>query len=225
MDTNLTDDVKVRLGAENKVTLTDGIGIQQVNVRVPKCDPDELLPGCYEKDGAETLSSKFNLHRQYSLPFQETFAQKPEDCDIILPNIFEEEAPENSCTKPKVSISKKEIVIDQNSPTQIDITWSIKNTKLGVSYMYELEIMTNTEWLPLTEKKAPVIRIYKTDFSVSLCKLKWDLRKGDAVWHVRIRSRDSQMAYDWSDSIKILICGIRNEVHFDPNDKAGSILY
>ncbi|XP_062582520.1 uncharacterized protein LOC134244276 [Saccostrea cucullata] len=225
MDINLTDDVKVRLGAESKVTLTDGIGIQQVKVRTPKCQSEELLPGCYEKDGAENLSSKFNLHRQYSLPFQESFAQKPEDSDIILPNIFEEEVPVKLCNRPQVSISKKEIVIDENSPTQIDITWTVKDTKLGVSYVFDLEIMTNTEWTPLAEKRAPVIRMYKTDFSVSLGKIKWDLRKGDAVWHVRIRSRDSHMAYDWSDSVKILICGIKNEVHFDPNDKAGSILY
>jgi hypothetical protein len=45
METNLTDDLKVRLGGENSVTLTDGAGIQQVNVRVPKCDTKELLPG------------------------------------------------------------------------------------------------------------------------------------------------------------------------------------
>lgn len=45
METNLTDDLKVRLGGENSVTLTDGAGIQQVNVRIPKSDIEELLPG------------------------------------------------------------------------------------------------------------------------------------------------------------------------------------
>nr|XP_022337697.1 uncharacterized protein LOC111133523 [Crassostrea virginica] len=62
METNLTDDVKVRLGSsENAATLADGTGIRQVTL--PKLDSEGLLPCCYEKEDTENISPKFNLNR------------------------------------------------------------------------------------------------------------------------------------------------------------------
>lgn len=179
----------------------------------------------YQKKNAENISTKFNLHRHYSLPFQDSFAENPEDNDIILPNIFEQNAAEDFSKRPAISLSRSEIVIDSNSPTQIDITWSTENVTLGAKFLYDLEIMMDTEWEPLVQKRVTVIRLYKTDHSVSLGKVKWDLNKGDTVWHVRIRPRDNQTTYDWSDSLKIHICVSKSEGHFNPDDKAGSILY
>lgn len=107
----------------------------------------------------------------------------------------------------------------------MDIKWSVENAKLGANILFDVEIMTGTEWEFLTEKRIPVIRIYKTDQSVSLCKVKWDLNRGDTVWHVRVRPRDGDTTYDWSSSIKIEIHGAKMDTNFNHSDKTGSILY
>jgi hypothetical protein len=179
----------------------------------------------YEKNNAENISPNFNLQRNYSLPFQDSIEESLEDSDVILPNIFEQNAAEDCSNRPAISLSKPEIVVDSNSPTQIDITWSVKNVTLGAKFLFDLEIMTDTEWEPLAEKRVSVIRLYKTERSISLGKVKWDMNRGDTVWHVRIRPRDGQTTYEWSNSLKIHICVSKSEGYFSPNDKAGSILY
>lgn len=179
----------------------------------------------YRNDYAENISPKFNFNRQYSLPFQDTFKQKQDDTDFTLPKLFEQNSSEDLNKPPTVLLSKAEAIIDSNSPTQMDIKWSVENAKLGATILFDVEIMTGTEWEFLTEKRIPVIRIYKTDQSVSLCKVKWDLNRGDTVWHVRVRPRDSDTTYDWSSSIKIEIHGAKMDTNFNHNDKTGSMLY
>ncbi|XP_011453739.3 uncharacterized protein [Magallana gigas] len=223
METNLTDDLKVSLGTDDAVTFTDGAGIRQVSL--PRTDSKGHLPFCYRDDYAENISPKFNFNRQYSLPFQDTFRQKQDDTDFTLPKLFEQNSSEDLSKPPTVLLSKAEAIIDSNSPTQMDIKWSVENAKLGANILFDVEIMTGTEWEFLTEKRIPVIRIYKTDQSVSLCKVKWDLNRGDTVWHVRVRPRDSDTTYDWSSSIKIEIHGAKMDTNFNHSDKTGSILY
>lgn len=223
METNLTDDLKVCLGTEDAVTFTDGAGIRQVTL--PRTDPDGHLPFCYRNDNAENISPKFNLNRQYSLPFHDTLYEKKDDTDFTLPKLFEQNSSEDISETPTVRLSRTEAVIDSNSPTQMDIKWSVENAKLSAKFLFDVEIMTGTEWEFLTEKRIPVIRIYKTDQSVSLCKVKWDLNQGDTVWHVRVRPRDSDTTYDWSNSLKIEIHGAKTDANFNHCDKSGSILY
>lgn len=144
---------------------------------------------------------------------------------MLLPNIFERRSSEDLAKIPTISLSKTDIRIDSNSPTQVDLKWSVENTNFGTKLLFDIEIMTDTEWEFLAEKRVPVIRIFKTDQSVNLCKKKWDLTKGDTVWHVRIRPREDEVIYDWSNSIKVQICGAKTEANFDQCDKTGSMLY
>lgn len=111
-------------------------------------------------------------------------------------------------------ISLDEYVYDvsRDCPTQINIAWKPPlnvNELPNIVYEIELQKDRDSDWIKLSNRGIPIVRIYTTESRFILDSHRRDFSEGCCQWTLRIRgvckSPEGQMEGPWSNDVTLNI--------------------